>query len=47
MIPHFHLSGINAAIMFVVIVAIFGSLHLAAASAPSNKVAQAWLSLGF
>lgn len=47
MLPHFHVSGIHALIVFAYIVAAFGSLHLLACSAPDNRVAEAWLSLGF
>jgi hypothetical protein len=47
MLPHFHISGIHALVTFLYIVAIFGALHLLAASMPDNKAAEAWLSLGF
>lgn len=45
--PHFHVSGIHAFVVFLVVVATFGALHLLAMSAPDNRVSQAWLSLGF
>ena len=45
--PHFHLSGLHGLAVFLFVVAAFGSLHLAAVSAPDNKVSQAWLALGF
>lgn len=45
--PHFHLSGMHALVIFLIVVVAFGALHLLAASAPNNRVAQAWLNLGF
>lgn len=45
--PHFHLSGMQGVCIFLFVVATFGSLHLAASSAPDNKWAQSWLALGF
>jgi hypothetical protein len=47
MAPHFHLSGMHALVVFLIVVAAFGAMHLLAASSPNNRVAQAWLSLGF
>ena len=47
MLPHFHLSGIHGFVVFLYVVAIFGALHLAAASKPESKYSQAWLGLGF
>lgn len=46
-IPHFHVSGAHALVVFLFIVAIFGALHLLAASKPDLTVSQAWLALGF
>jgi hypothetical protein len=45
--PHFHVSGTHATIVFLFVVAVFGSLHLLAASMPHNQVSQAWIALGF
>lgn len=45
--PHFHISGIHAFVVFIYIVAAFGALHLLAMSATDNRLAKAWLSLGF
>lgn len=45
--PHFHVSGVHATIVFLFVVAVFGSLHLLAASMPSSQVSQAWVALGF
>lgn len=45
--PHFHISGLHATIIFLMVVVMFGSAHLVAMSAPSNRVSQAWLALGF
>jgi len=47
MIPHFHISGIHATVVFLFVVAVFGSAHLLAASNPDNRLASAWLGLGF
>jgi hypothetical protein len=47
MVPHFHVSGFHALITFLYVVATFGALHLLAASQPKNKLAQAWVALGF
>lgn len=46
-LPHFHVSGIHAGIVFLFVVAAFGSAHLLAASYPDNKVSMAWTGLGF
>jgi hypothetical protein len=45
--PHFHVSGLHATIVFLFIVAAFGSLHLAACSKPDALLSQGWLALGF
>lgn len=45
--PHFHISGIHAVIWVLAMITAFGSLHLLAASAPNNRVSQAWFALGF
>ena len=45
MIPHVHVSGIQAMTTFLFIVVAFGSLKLLAMSHPNNTVAQAWLAL--
>lgn len=45
--PHFHISGLHAFFLFLMMIAAFGSLHLLASSAPDNRLSQAWLGLGF
>lgn len=45
--PHFHVSGLHALVVFLYVVAVFGSLHLTALSMPGNGLSQAWLALGF
>lgn len=45
MVPHVHLSGINALVTFLFIVAAFGSIKMFALSHPNNSAAQAWLAL--
>lgn len=46
-LPHFHVSGLHTTATFLVVVAVFGTLHLLAISAPERRSAQAWLALGF
>jgi len=46
-VPVFRINGANALVVFLYVVAAFGGLHLAAISKPNNRLAQAWLSLGF
>lgn len=47
-VPHFHISGIHAGVLFLSMVVIFGSLHLFAAANPDAKLSQAWTNgLGF
>lgn len=46
-VPHFHLSGANAVVLFLYIVAVFGGLHMVAASFPESQFSRAWLKLGF
>lgn len=45
--PHFHVSGMHALVVFLFVVVMFGSAHLLACSHPTNTVAQGWLALGF
>ena len=45
--PNFHVSGLHTTAVFLVVVAVFGSLHLLAISGPDKRLAQAWLALGF
>lgn len=45
--PHVHFSGLHAGMIFLVVVAMFGSLHYLACSYPSATLSQAWLGLGF
>lgn len=46
-VPVFRVSGASAAVTFVYVMVIFGSLHLLATSTPNNKLSKAWISLGF
>ena len=41
------ISGMTAFILFLYVVVIFGSAHLLAASFPDNKLAKAYIGLGF
>lgn len=46
--PVIHISGSQALISFLMMVAIFGSIHLLAAAHPQSKFSQAWIGgLGF
>ena len=46
-VPVFRISGAGGIVVALYVVAVFGSLHLLAISRPTNKVAKAWLGLGF
>lgn len=46
-VPVFRINGANALVTFIYVAVIFGALHLAAISAPNNKLSKAWLALGF
>lgn len=46
-VPVFRVNGTNAFVVFLYVFVMFGALHLLAISKPSNKVAQAYLALGF
>lgn len=46
-VPVFRINGANAIVTFLYVAVIFGALHLLAVSKPDNKIAQAWISLGF
>ena len=41
------LNGMQGVIIFLFVVATFGSLHLLAASLPESKYAKIWFDLGF
>jgi len=41
------LNGMQGVIIFLFVVATFGSLHLLAASLPESKYAKIWFGLGF
>lgn len=48
LLPHFHVSGLHATVVFLFIVVAFGSLHLLASSYPDSHLSQAWTGgLGF
>lgn len=40
--PHFHMSGIHAIVVFLYIVVAFGALHLLALSFPDSLWSKAW-----
>ena len=40
-------SGIQGVIIFLFVVATFGSLHMLAASKPDTKLSKMWIALGF
>lgn len=40
-------SGMQGVIVFLFVVATFGSLHLLAASKPDAKISRIWTGLGF
>lgn len=46
-VPVLRINGVSAVVVFLYVVAIFGSLHLLAISKPDSKLAKAWLSLNF
>lgn len=43
--PHVHVSGIQATVTFLFIIAAFGALKLLAMSTPNATLSQAWLAL--
>ena len=45
MVPHVHVSGIQATVTFLFIVVAFGSLKLLAMAFPNATLSQAWLTL--
>lgn len=45
--PHVHVNWRAALPVVLVVIAFFGSAHLAALSAPNTKASQVWLALGF
>jgi len=46
-VPVFRIGGASAIVTFLYVLVTFGALHLLATSKPNNKLAQAWISLGF
>lgn len=46
-VPVFRVTGTNALVVFLYVVALFGAAHLAALAHPNNRLSQAWLTLGF
>lgn len=40
-------NGMQGLVIFLFIVAMFGSMHLLAASMPESKFSQIWFGLGF
>lgn len=47
MVPVLRVNGTNALLVFLMMVAVFGALHLLAASTPDARLSKAWVSLGF
>lgn len=46
-VPVFRVNGASALVIALYVVALFGAAHLAAISKPDNRIARAWLALGF
>lgn len=47
MTPHVHVGAVHVGAAVLGTVAVFGTLHLLALTAPNNRVARAWIGLGF
>jgi len=45
--PHVHISAVHVAANMAAIVAVFGTLHLLALSAPDSRIGRAFIALGF
>ena len=45
--PHVHISATHLAASTAAVVAVFGTLHLLALTAPDSRLARAFISLGF
>ena len=45
--PHTHISPLTVVVTFLIVAATFGTLHLLCAAHPDNRLAQAWVGLGF
>lgn len=45
--PHVHISPVHLLAGLAVTIAVFGTLHLLALTAPDNRAARALLALGF
>ena len=45
--PHIHASAINAVMIALAVVVVFGSLHLLALDHPNHPLSVAWQGLGF
>lgn len=45
--PHVHISAVHIAASMAAIIAVFGTLHLLALTAPDNRLARAFIALGF
>lgn len=46
-VPVFRVGGTSGLVIALYVIAFFGAMHLLAISKPDNKIAQAWISLGF
>lgn len=45
--PHVHVSAVHIAANLAAVVAVLGTIHLLALSAPDSRAARAFLALGF
>ena len=45
--PHIHASAINAAMVALAVIVVFGTLHLLALNFPDHPLSVAWQGLGF
>lgn len=45
--PHSHISPVHLLASLLTVVAIFGTLHLLALTAPDSRIARAFIALGF
>lgn len=45
--PHTHISAVHIGATMLAVVAIFGTVHLLALTAPDSRAARAFIALGF
>lgn len=46
-VPVFRINGASAIVVALYVAVVFGALHLLAISKPDNRLAKAWIALGF